>query len=539
MVAAYNARMLSRAQLTTLGLLLLLPILLFAGVGAWELWGSGWLFWLSWSIPIFWGLAWGLLRFWGKPLVAPWPQLDETHWTPRDEVAAEIIRLEQERAKTVPQEKLVDTQYYSQVTQELAAKIARHYHPKAANPLSHLTVLEILAAAQLVSEDLEDWFLRNVPGSHLVTVSQWQMLSNAPRWWQIASNAGWVASILINPANIGRYFVSKLAVDPLSKELQGSLLTAFYLLYIRQVGYYLIEMNSGRLRGGAASYRKLMRRMDGTTENMIGSSGETSPDITNHQVVDVSIAVIGQVKAGKSSLVNSLLGNQQAVVDVLPATRKVQRYRLHPPDGPDANQTLTLLDTPGYAEAGASPEQFEETLNAVRHADLVLVVMDAKSPAKQADGKVLDELAAWYRDHPQFKPPPTVGVVSKIDALSPAMEWQPPYNWERPLRIKEESIAGAIEYVREMLGSHFDAVVPVCTDRAHDRRWGIDEFLLPAMTALLTEARAVSLVKMLHQEHDRGKFLKVLHQAVSAGRQLIELWRTRDTQPKSKSHPVV
>ena len=74
-------------------------------------------------------------------------------------------------------------------------------------------------------------------------------MSHAPTWWNYASNAGWIASILLNPINLGRYFVSKLAVDPLSKELQGSILAAFYMIYIRQVGYYLIEMNSGRLSG--------------------------------------------------------------------------------------------------------------------------------------------------------------------------------------------------------------------------------------------------------------------------------------------------
>src|SRR5262249_2163285 len=143
----------------------------------------------------------------------------------------------------------------------LASKIARHYHPNAADPLGSLTVLEVLAATQLVSQDLEEWFERFVPGSHLITVAQWQMLSNAPQWWNIASTVGWIASSAMNPINIGRYFVSKLAVDPLSKELQGGLLTAFYMLYIRQVGYYLIEMNSGRLRGGAAKYRQLMTRI--------------------------------------------------------------------------------------------------------------------------------------------------------------------------------------------------------------------------------------------------------------------------------------
>ena len=49
---------------------------------------------------------------------------------------------------------------------------------------------------------------------------------------------------------------------------------------------------------------------------------------TDRDVVTVTIAVIGQVKAGKSSLVNCLLGEQRAAVDVLPLTQTVQRYDL-------------------------------------------------------------------------------------------------------------------------------------------------------------------------------------------------------------------
>ncbi len=514
--------MLSRAQLVTLGVLLLLPVLLFAGIGVWTLWETNRLIWLSWSIPLCWGASWLLFRLWGKPLLGAPPELDVTHWTPRDEEAAEIIRHEQERAKDIPPAQLVDTTFYSEQTLELARKIGRRYHPKAADPLGSLTVLEVLAATQLVSEDLEQWFQNSVPASHLITVSQWQLLSQAPQWWNLASNAGWIASIAMNPANLGRYFVSKFAVDPISKQLQGSLLTAFYMLYLRQVGYYLIEMNSGRLRGGAAKYRQIMRRMSPGVPIPIETPANNAEAAAP---VAVSIAVIGQVKAGKSSLVNSLLGAQQAAVDVLPSTRAVQRYRLQSTSEVGASEALTLLDTPGYGEAGASPEQFEDTLNAVRLADLVLVVMDGKSPAKQADQRVLSQLAEWYRAHPQFKPPPMVGVVSKIDLLSPVREWQPPYEWTRPMRIKEESIAGAVDYVREQLGAHFDAVVPVCTDRSHDRIYGIAEFLLPAMTALLTEARAVSLLKTLHLEQDRGKFLRIFDQALQGGRQLIELWR--------------
>ena len=45
-------------------------------------------------------------------------------------------------------------------------------------------------------------------------------------------------------------------------------------------------------------------------------------------VVDL---VAGQVKAGKSSVINAILGEQRAATSVVPMTAEITRYELHPP----------------------------------------------------------------------------------------------------------------------------------------------------------------------------------------------------------------
>jgi len=50
-------------------------------------------------------------------------------------------------------------------------------------------------------------------------------------------------------------------------------------------------------------------------------------------------------------------------------------------------------------------------------------------------------------------------------------------------------------------------------------------------TALLPEARAVSLVKTLHADQDQGKFTQLLMQALSAGRQAIDYWQSVNAPP--------
>ena len=60
--------------------------------------------------------------------------------------------------------------------------------------------------------------------------------------------------------------------------------------------------------------------------------------------------MLGPVKAGKSSLVNALLGKRAATVDRLPVAGGT-RYELTLPEG---GQPVSLLDTSGYGEDGST-----------------------------------------------------------------------------------------------------------------------------------------------------------------------------------------
>jgi hypothetical protein len=406
---------------------------------------------------------------------------------------------------------LTHPQFYLQSAMELALAVARHYHPKAKDPIGSLTVLDLLAAAQLAIEDCWDLVRQNVPASHLLTVDQWRILGRAPSWISTASNLAWAASLLMNPLNVGRYLISKFTMESATRQLQGHALGWFYVYFVDRAGFYLIEMNSGRLRGGAARYRRLQAQLaqNARTPAAGEDAGQTAPAA---EALEVRIALVGQVKAGKSSLINALLGRQQAAVDVLPQTKHVQQYELRvgAENEPDAGR-LVLLDTAGYADDGATPEQLREMQEALRGADLVLLVMDAASPARRADVRLLGELTAWRETNLHLKSPPVLGVLTHIDQLRPALEWTPPYDWRAPVKPKEHSIAGAVAYTREQFNSQLADVVPVCSDVARQRAWGPYEALLPVMLQALGEARACALLRTLHAELDRER-VQVLFQ---------------------------
>src|SRR5206468_9476538 len=70
--------------------------------------------------------------------------------------------------------------------------------------------------------------------------------------------------------------------------------------------------------------------------------------------ISIEIAVLGAVKAGKSSLVNALLGKQAATVDTLPVAHVGVRYNLTLTGG----QPVSLLDTAGYGQDGPNEVEF-------------------------------------------------------------------------------------------------------------------------------------------------------------------------------------
>jgi predicted GTPase len=310
--------------------------------------------------------------------------------------------------------------------------------------------------------------------------------------------------------------------------LQINLLVWLYTAYVQRVGTYLVELNSGRLRIGLPRYRELLRRQR-EADGRLGPAPprEAPAEAPVEDVRRVTLTLMGQVKAGKSSVVNGLLGEQQARTDVLPATSEVTRYELQPEGIPTR---LVLLDTVGYGHAGPREDQVKATSEAAQQSDLLLLVLHARNPARQADLAMLQQLAAWFAARPDLKMPRVLAVLTHIDLLSPAMDWSPPYNWEQPQRPKEKSIDAALAAVREQLGEYLVGVVPVCT--AAGKVYGIEEWLLPALAEMLDEAHAVGLLRVLRIEFDKEKVRKVFRQMKAVAKEAGKLlWRALTAPP--------
>jgi uncharacterized protein len=499
--------------------LLAAPILVLAGLGTYWLIETHLGFWVWWPLTACFALAYFLGWYWQRKLrLLGRPDIEiPLHWTDRDHRAWKLVEARAKQAETLDPKRFTDFNFYVSTAQEMALELARAYHPRAADPVSTLTIPELLAVVELASHDLGEMVDQYLPGSHLLTIDHWRKTRQAADLYQKASNITWLITSLFAPVETGvRYAASRLGVSKPWQKLQANLLVWFYTAYVNRVGAYLIELHSGRLRVGVKRYRELVLAEKFDKGAAPEQTGEPQ------QVNRVTIAVAGQAKVGKSSFINAVLGDQLARTDVIRSTEQVTRYELAAAEG---ETHLRLLDTVGYGHSGPEEDKVKITCEAVQQSDVMVLVLHARNPARQADLELLGSVRSWYATRPDLKMPPVLAVLTHIDLLSPAMEWSPPYNWQQPIKLKEEQIQQAVQAVKDQFGEYLEGCVPLCT--AGEKVYGVEEWFLPALTELLDEARSVALLRTLRREAHAEKFRRVLRQVSAAGREAAKLiWRS-------------
>lgn len=122
------------------------------------------------------------------------------------------------------------------------------------------------------------------------------------------------------------------------------------------------------------------------------------------------VAIVGRPNVGKSSLLNALLRVERAIVTEIPGTtRDTLEETINLRGVP-----LVLIDTAGIAESEDRIEQLgvARSREALRQADLALLVVDGSQPLRTADGEIADLVGNR----------PAVLVVNKSDLGSPVVD---------------------------------------------------------------------------------------------------------------------
>jgi GTP-binding protein len=127
--------------------------------------------------------------------------------------------------------------------------------------------------------------------------------------------------------------------------------------------------------------------MDLVLERFAGQDDEPGPDQGPRRVP--RIAVVGRPNAGKSTLVNAIIGEERVIAFGEPGTTRDSIYI----DFERGGKSYTLIDTAGLrrrARVGEVAEKFSviKTLQSIEDANVVILVLDAQQDISEQDAHI-------------------------------------------------------------------------------------------------------------------------------------------------------
>ena len=502
-----------RTQWLVRGAILAIPHLVLMGFGCLWIWQN------HYTIPfltgaaaitlVAWVWSWWTNRSQKQAGVKTGIQAAE-NWSPRDQATwAKVQQLaDQTDFDAIP---LENPTALWQLLLQVIGVVAKEFHPRSKDPLLEVPVPSVLRVIELVTQDLRQALSQQIPGSHLLTINDLRRMHGVAQWVPTLMRIYRVASFAVNPAagvarEIGNYATGQVTTESLA-ELKRWVLR----FVVERAGQYAIELYAGRL---VIDEAMLPQELLASTQ--AAQSLETRRDSALHQE-PLRVLICGQVKAGKSSLVNALFGEVRAAVDVVPTTRGVQPYHLTR----DGIERALILDTGGYEDATQVRSALAAVKDELPRCDLILLVVSALSAARDADFRLLSDLRAELAAHPERAPVAILIVLTHIDGLRPFREWNPPYNVEEPTNPKARMIREAIEAVAQDLQVEADAVIPVCLEQG--RIYNVDEALIPAVLERIPDAGRARYLRALKEFKDEQAWRMLGQQAKAGGRLLKHL----------------
>lgn len=353
--------------------------------------------------------------------------------------------------------------------------VANHYHGGKSNVRFRFTLPEALLVISVASERYRTQVMQHVPFAERISIAS--LVSVYERQSQLKSGLTWFNRIrrtvrLANPA--------AAAVGELRDQLTGrvlgqaseSLQTDLKRLLLQEIVQVSIDLYSGRLKVSDSELASYRSTADTADEQHMAQAAEP-----------LRVVLLGQVSAGKSSLINALIESLAAETDILPATDKTTIHTLTTND----NHSLHLVDTPGIDSSQKRQKLLAEVAS---DADMILWVARANQPGRAPDQAVINKLNACFSQHPERRQSPLALVLTHVDQLTPRNEWSPPYDLDSDDR-KATNMRLALDSAREQIGMTQDTpVIPVClsTSREHYNVEAVaSQIMLLAEQATLTQ----------------------------------------------------
>ena len=204
-------------------------------------------------------------------------------------------------------------------------------------------------------------------------------------------------------------------------------------------------------------------------------------------IAGCQVAIIGPPNSGKSTLLNRLSGRQKAIVtDIKGTTRDWVSAQCQIPP-----LAVELVDTAGLdEELAATPKRTVErasqrrSLQVIKRAHLVLLVLDGSRPAEQLDRRLLEKIAGKK----------VVTVLNKCDLPCAFDTDKLPSGLANTVQISAKfgtGIEALTETIRQVCGvADFDLKSPVCFTSRQEK-------LLQRLKSAKSWPRAASIITEL------------------------------------------
>ena len=490
----------------------LLPWLALLILGGYWLWQHDWLYQGIAIISANFALTYCLMywrRHRNKPVfidtsvIEPnqnWPDSAESIWL-------ELDKLAERRQKET--DFFTDNRKILQLTNEVLTMVAKHFHADSKRPLLEFPLPYLLKMIVLVCNDIQHEVLDKIPGSHAVRVGDFlrakQALVSVNKFKSVFNVGNWLFNWPGAAMNQARGLLVSKGMSTVTSEISSRLINA----YIKKLGYYAIELYSGQLT------------LDDIvpTERLSSASKKDTVESLerDHAIEPLRFLVMGQVSSGKSSLINALFGEIKCASGILPTTSGITPYILER----DGLQQAIILDSAGYG-GGLNDQSLTALKGEWKNIDVIIVVCNATQAARHMDAQQLQAVRHYFQqERPNQILPVIIAVVTHIDRLRPAREWQPPYQIVEPENAKARNIREVCLAISKELNLSPETIVPVCLD-PEKPAYNIEEGLLPLIHEHLNAAQRVRYVRCLREHQGKSYWHQWRKQALKAGQILLD-----------------
>ncbi|MDO4571372.1 MAG: hypothetical protein Q4D38_13380 [Planctomycetia bacterium] len=279
---------------------------------------------------------------------------------------------------------------------ELLHRVALVYHPKKKRPEFDVSLALVLLLFERVVRDLRQKLADEVPGTYLFTVHDLMRMQTLYSIYRPIYNIYRVVSFPLNPFSAAvresRAQLNKQAVGAFSLKMRQM----FFRYLFKLVGYYAVELYSGRLRyEDLASGAKVARE-------------------------PIRTLVVGREGSGKSCFIREAFGEENLKEEQQNADGKIFSL-VHPEMG-----ALIIHDCLGYDRAQPAgffsffqTEQtpFERHLEEIRTSDVLFLVSDVTKNDRKWDRQFINAFYHWCENQKETTPPVLIIIVTGLERL--------------------------------------------------------------------------------------------------------------------------